>query len=94
MRLAETRDLFASTLEFPTDRDTVVDRVGDATIEAPTGDDETIERILRRVDQTEYASVDELYDLLIASVGEQYIGRKFYDDRGATFGSDLDEVSF
>ena len=94
MRLAETRDLFASRFDFPTDRSTVVEQMGATTIESPTGEDETIEAILTRVDQDEYGSADELYDLLITYVSDQYIGRKFYDDRGSMPVADLDEVSF
>lgn len=93
MRIAETRDLFASELDFPASRNTVVEAVGDVDLEAPYGDSESIGEVLERVEQTEYQSVDELFDLVITNVGDAFIGRKFYDDRGVNV-QDHDEVSF
>lgn len=94
MRLAETRDLFASEFTFPVERSTVIERVGETPLEAPTGESESIADILEIADQAEYDSPDELFDALVTYVGDEYIGRKFYDDRGATIQDDLDEVSF
>lgn len=94
MRLSETRDLFASRFEFPVDREEVMEQVGDIEIDAPTGEAERIGTILDRTEQGTYGSSEELQDLVITYVGDQYIGRKFYDERGGTVQSDLDEVSF
>ena len=94
MRLSETRDLFVSRFEFPVDRNEVIERVGDIEIDAPTGEAERIGTIIDRSEQNTFASSEELQDLIITFVGDQYIGRKFYDDRGSTLQSDLDEVSF
>lgn len=93
MRLPQTRDLFTREFRFPTTRETVIDRVGDVELDAMYGDPETIADVLSRTDQGEFDSVDELYDSLITFVGDQYIGRKFYDDRGMNPDSD-EEVSF
>lgn len=94
MRLSETRDLFVSRFEFPVDRNVVMEQVGDIEIDAPMGEAERIGTVLDRTEQDSYASSEELQDLIITYVGDQYIGRKFYDDRGANLQSDLDEVSF
>jgi hypothetical protein len=94
MRLSETRDLFADRLEFPTDRDAVVAAVGSIELDAPMGDPESIEEVLGRSGTDEFDSPDELYDALVTFVGDQYIGRKFYDDRGSQGGIDTEEVSF
>ncbi|MEF8780134.1 MAG: hypothetical protein V5A46_05615 [Haloferacaceae archaeon] len=93
MRLPQTRDLFIREFEFPADRDTVIADVGDVELDAMYGDPETIAEVLSRTDQSEFDSVDELYDALITFVGDQYIGRKFYDDRGMNPEGD-EEVSF
>ena len=93
MRIAETRDLFASELEFPVGHDAVVRAIGDVDLDAPFGESESIEEILSRVDQAEYGSVDELYDLVLTNVGDAFIGRKYYDDRGVNV-QEHDEVSF
>ena len=93
MRIAETRDLFATEFEFPATREAVIGTVGDVDLDAPYGESETIGEVLGRVDQAEYASVDELFDLIISNVGDAFIGRKYYDDRGMNLG-EHDEVSF
>lgn len=93
MRLPQTRDLFTREFEFPAHRDAVIDGVGDVELDAMYGEPETIAEVLSRTDQKEFDSVDELYDALITFVGEQYIGRKFYDDRGMNPETD-EEVSF
>jgi hypothetical protein len=94
MRLAETRNLFARTLTFPADRERVFDAVGETELDAPYGDPETIEEVLRRTDEPSFGSPDELFDTVFANVGDQYIGRKHYDDRGAQGGIETEEVHF
>jgi hypothetical protein len=94
MRLAETRNLFARTLTFPVDREVVLDAVGGTELDAPYGDPETIREVLGRTDEPDFDSADELFDTVLANVGDQYIGRKHYDDRGAQGGIDTEEVHF
>ncbi|WP_380678118.1 DUF5789 family protein [Salinigranum sp. GCM10025319] len=94
MRLAETRNLFARTLTFPADRGAVLDTVGETELDAPYGDPETIREVLARTDEPDFGSADELFDTVLANVGDQYIGRKHYDDRGAQGGIDTEEVHF
>ncbi|MDY6819058.1 MAG: hypothetical protein SVG88_10395 [Halobacteriales archaeon] len=93
MRLTETRDLFIDRLEFPTNSPEVLDAVGEIKLDAPTGDPECIAEVLDRAEETEFASADELYDTLIAHLNDQYIGRKYYDDRSSQQAIDNDEVS-
>ena len=94
MRLAETRNLFARTLTFPVDREAVLDAVGGTELDAPYGDPETIREVIGRTDEPDFDSADELFDTVLANVGDQYIGRKHYDDRGAQGGIDTEEVHF
>ncbi|MDY7081356.1 MAG: hypothetical protein SXQ77_02860 [Halobacteria archaeon] len=94
MRISETRDLFATKVDFPVTNDEVVDAVGDVVLETPYGEEtESIKEVLERDATVEYGSVDELYDTLIGNVGEGHVGRKNYDDRGANFG-DTENISF
>ena len=90
MRLPETRDLFAQTLEFPVTRETVLETVGDTELDAPTGNNETIAEVLDRCDTEEFVSADGLYGTLMTFVSDGFIGRKYYDDRG-TNPTDPDE---
>jgi hypothetical protein len=94
MRLAETRNLFARSLTFPADRETVLETVGDREIDAPYGEPETIEEVLSRTDEPSFTTADELFDTVLTNVGDQYIGRKHYDDRGAQGGIETEEVHF
>jgi hypothetical protein len=92
IRLPEARDLFSRELTFPVACSTVEDELGEVVLASPAGSPETIREVLERCETREFASADELYSALLTSVGEQYIGRKGYDDRGSTPGYD-DEVS-
>jgi hypothetical protein len=92
IRLPEARDLFSRELTFPVTCAAVEDELGDVVLASPSGSPETIGDVLGRCGSGEFASADELFSALLTSVGEQYIGRKGYDDRGSTPGYD-DEVS-
>jgi hypothetical protein len=94
MRLSETRDRFASELTFPAEHETVLDTVGDIELDAPYGESESVGEVLDQANETEYRSADDLYDTLVTFVGDAYIGRKFYDDRGSNADIDHEEVSF
>lgn len=70
-------------LEYPIDLETVIERIGDTEIEAPDRmDSETVAGILGPLGQDTYNSPVELADAIIGNVGDEYVGRKFYDDRG------------
>jgi len=96
MRLPETRDLFARKLEFPVSRATVVEAVGSTELTPPDGASTTIGTVIERSDADEFGSADELYDTLMTLVGAQFVGRRYYDDRGGMPKGDDDEseVSF
>jgi hypothetical protein len=94
MRLSETRDVFVDRLTFPADRETVLDAVGSVELDAPWGDPESVADVLERADDESFGSADELFDTLLTYVGDQYIGRKYYDDRGSQTAIDSEEVSF
>lgn len=93
MRLPETRDLFIRELEFPASCETVIELIGEQELEAPNGDDESIEAILGRSGVEQFTHADELYDTLLTCVGDAFIGRKYYDDRsGISSNTDDDEI--
>jgi len=74
MRLPETRDLFARKLQFPVTRALVLETVGDTELHAPGGEN--------KCETDEFDSADDLYDSMMTFVGDEFIGRKYYDDRG------------
>lgn len=81
MRIAELRHRLERDLDYPVDRHTVIQSLGSLEIDAPNGHAETVEEILERSGETEFGSTDEVYLDLIGCVGDQYVGRKYYDDR-------------
>jgi len=91
MRLPETRDLFARKLQFPATRTTVIETLGETVLDAPSGDNITIGDVIERSETEEFRSADTLYDTLMTFVGEDFIGRKYYDDRGGIGQSTADE---
>ncbi|WP_424015075.1 DUF5789 family protein [Halorubrum xinjiangense] len=94
MRLPETRDLFARKLQFPAPRDEVLETVGDTKLSPPDGESTTIRAVIGRSDVETFDSADDLYDTLMMLVGAQFIGRRYYDDRGGMPGDEENEVSF
>lgn len=93
MRLSEARDRFISEFTFPVEHGTVVETLGDVEVDGPTNNPETVGEILGRVEEDSFYSADDLYDTIIGSVGSDYIGRRFYDDRGSNLDIDFEEVS-
>ena len=94
MRLSNARDRFVSEFTFPVEREAVLETLGNVEIEGLTDDPETVSDVLDRTNSEEFHSADDLYDTIIGSIGSDYVGRRFYDDRGSNAGLDIDEVSF
>ena len=72
-----------SAFDFPVEHATVVRRAGDRTLEAPDpAESETVGTVLDRSGEERYPTADHLRDALHAGLGEAYVGRQGYDDRG------------
>ncbi|WP_396611874.1 hypothetical protein ACH9L7_00890 [Haloferax sp. S1W] len=84
MNLGELFPYLQREFVYPVSTDHVLEQAGELEIDAPDHEDsETIESILTRLGSETYRSPNELYTTIIGSVTDDYIGRKFYDDRGA-----------
>ncbi|MEF8824727.1 MAG: hypothetical protein V5A27_00015 [Halapricum sp.] len=100
MKIGDLPASLEGELTFPIDQSSVIERIGAVEIEAPDAQEtETVSAIIGPVGQETYASADELFTTIIGNVSDEYIGRKFYDDRGgnppaASGPTDEDEVSF
>ena len=82
MRPIDAYDNFDRTYSYPVDRKTVIEKMGEIEIEAPHGTNETIGEVLDRVETETFTSTRDLFDVFVGNLSDQYIGRKFYDDRG------------
>ena len=85
MESPQLRAYLAEEFEYPVDHAAVLDRSGDVTIHAPDDNDsETIADTLASDNDAMYETVDDLFESIFGNLDEEYIGRKYYDDRGAT----------
>ncbi|MFB6151378.1 MAG: hypothetical protein ABEJ40_06190 [Haloarculaceae archaeon] len=87
MRFKDIYDTFEQTYSYPVERETVIETLGERTIEAPNGSGETIAEIMARTETETYASPRDLFEEFFGHLGDEYIGRKYYDDRGDNTGS-------
>lgn len=94
MRLPEVRARLEADQEFPVDRETLIDAVGDLEIEAPNGESTRVRDALERVEEEQFHSIDGAYGALAGRLDEAHIGRKNYDDRSSTGRADRNEQSF
>lgn len=94
----DTRDFLEDEISYPIGADAVLEQVGDVTIQAPDSDDsKTIEALLDGVGVDSFESADELNETIHSMLPDEYIGRKYYDDRGDGRGDvrqDAEDQSF
>lgn len=101
MLLSELADYLEAEFTYPVELDEVVERAGDVPIgEAGAEDPETIGSALDSLGPDSFDSADALFKTIYGNVGEDFIGRKYYDDRGGNPSevpgapSDEEHVSF
>ena len=83
MKISDLPEWIKAEFEFPLMRATVIDRAGTLEIDAPDrADSETLSTILNRSGDERYQSQDGLLDAIRGNLSDEYIGRKYYDDRG------------
>lgn len=79
---SEVCDHVAQQCDFPIDHEALVKRIGDVELDAPRSESETIGDVLSRTGETAYRSADDVHNTLLGTVGDAYIGPKYYDERG------------
>ncbi|MEF8853115.1 MAG: hypothetical protein V5A28_11985 [Haloarculaceae archaeon] len=82
MRPTDAYERFDEAYSYPIDRETVIETMGETTIESPNGSGETVAETLERCGTDTFRSAQELNDAFIGTLPDEYIGRKYYDDRG------------
>jgi len=82
MKIQELPEWVETEFAFPIAREAIIDQAGDTEIHAPDEEDsETLSTILERSGEETYQSADHLLNAVRGNVSEEYIGRKYYDDR-------------
>lgn len=84
MDFHEVRDHLDQEFEFPVDHAVIVEEVGDTELDGSPAELETVETVLNRTEKTTYESAEGVHDILIGTVADGYIGRKYYDDRSGS----------
>lgn len=83
IRIPRLLDWLSTEIDFPITRDDLTAEFGEVYIEAPDpGDSERLESIIERSGAAGYRSPSDLYESILCGLDEEYIGRKYYDDRG------------
>jgi len=88
---SEARELFEQELNYPVERDTVVETVGEREIEAQGGDDDTIEEIIESGDTAEFESAEALHTTMMNYLDTDHVGREGYSDRSTESTPDDDQ---
>lgn len=81
MNFSDLRGLVATEIAYPADQETVIAEIGDVHLDAPGAEGEDVRATLTPLAEERYDTPEELFTTILGSVGDQYIGRKYYDDR-------------
>jgi len=85
MLLSELREFLDDEFSYPVDHETVIDEIGEVDVEDTNSEESaSVASILKPLSVESYESADELHRMIYGSVGDERVGRKFYDDRGGT----------
>ena len=84
MEVTRLRSALEEEFSFPVDRETLVHRAGEVDLDGVAPESETVATVLERTDERTFASSQALYETLVGSVSDGYVGRKYYDDRSGT----------
>lgn len=81
--LSELFGYLEHSVKYPIELDAVIEEHGHVIIEAPdASDSETIESIIGPLNRDSFESPEDLFNTIYGNVSDDFIGRKFYDDRG------------
>ncbi|MDZ7688811.1 MAG: hypothetical protein U5J64_08855 [Halobacteriales archaeon] len=81
MRLSEIKEYIDSEVETPVEHDTAVEKLNGGEIDCPSGDGKCMTEALERDETRTYETSTEIYESVMCYLGDEYVGRKFYDDR-------------
>jgi len=89
MERTELPAFLESRLDFPVGVDAVRAEIGTVEIEAPdSADSVTIDSLLEDLGEDSYESAAMLDRMLSGQLPDEFVGRKFYDDRGPNVDED------
>jgi len=81
MRLSEVKDYIDSEVETPIDHESAVEQLNGREIDCPSGDGKRVSDALKMDETRRYETTEEICESVMCYLGDEYVGRKFYDDR-------------
>lgn len=83
MELNETEEFLEREFEYPVTLARVREEVGHVELDTPDEEDsESISDVLGHLDEDTYESANDLFETILANLPDEYVGRKYYSDRG------------
>lgn len=83
MLLADLPAQLKGEFDYPVTLETVMERMGSVEVEShDCTDPATVGSILEPLAPDTFDSPEMLYETIYGTVGDEHIGRKYYDDRG------------
>lgn len=84
MLLSNVTEYLDADFTYPVELGMVLERAGSVHVEgANTDDAETLESILGSLGADTFGSADTLFETIYGNVSDDFVGRKYYDDRGS-----------
>ncbi|WP_410766762.1 hypothetical protein [Haloferax sp. DFSO60] len=84
MHIHRLEAYLSTEFSYPVTTQQVITQIGSIEVDAPDADDsETIETILEPLGGVVCDSPQDLFNTILGNLSDDFIGRKFYDDRGA-----------
>jgi len=81
MRLSEVKEYIDSEVETPIEHDSAVEQLNGREIDCPSGGGKGITEALEMDETRTYETSTEIHESVMCYLGDEYVGRKFYDDR-------------
>lgn len=92
MEINELEEFLERELDYPITLAAVRGEIGDVEVDAPDAEDsETVSDVLAHLDEDTYQSADDLFETVMSNLPDEYIGRKYYSDRGGD-GEEVDDL--
>ena len=81
MRLSEVKEYIDNRVETPIEHDLAVEQLNGSEIDCPSGEGNGITDALEMDETRTYETSTEIHESVMCYLGDEYVGRKFYDDR-------------
>ena len=83
MNIDELCERITNRFDYPIEVETILEAYGDVKIDAPSVDNRRrVDDLLNHLDGVTFSTPRDLSELVHGHLTDEYVGRKYYDDRG------------